>query len=658
MEQAAIEVPQSTRKGASLSATAHTKLTRRLSMRSVDIRKTSSGRHRTRATAMALACRTACAALAAGIALPASAGSFTMDNGVEGIWTLSAALGTNWRATNPDPALIGANNGGTGNAGADDGELNYGKGKVFSTTAKLVGDLQLKGETLGLFVRAKAWVDLQAKNKSVPHGSAANNYAADTKLDDSGFDSLSKFSGAAVQDAYVFGNWKLGEGGMPLNLKLGNHVVNWGESTFISGGINQYGAVDVPAARRPGAQVKEVLLPIPQISASLGIADGLSIDAFYELKWTKTVLDGCGTYFSFGDIINCTKGDDSGTRYVAFDPLGGPDFFGWNGYGAPFPAPLNGRLSLLADRKPRDGGQFGLSTKFFSKPLDTEFGAYFVNYHQNTPAFTLQRTPTNDPLSVWNGSFAPAIPLPGLSARFDYSGENIKVFGVSASTVLANWSFFGEASHTKDFPVSVNGPDAVNAFFGAGPLASRLTGAANEQLIGYDRKSKTQVQLSTLKAFPNVMGADTLSLLAEVGFQHWSGIGDPATSVRYGRHGVYGPGPIAPGVCPSQANPAYCENEGYATANSWGYRVFLEWSYSNVMTGVNLKPRVFFSHDVHGYSADGVFSQGRWSVAPGIRADYNNKAYVDFSYNRFNHGAKYDFQHDRDFFSLVVGINF
>ena len=94
---------------------------------------------------------------------------------------------------------------------------------------------------------------------------------------------------------------------MPLTVKLGNQVVNWGESLFISGGINQYGAVDVPAARRPGSQVKEILLPIPQISASLGVADGVSIDAFYQLKWTRTVLDGCGTYFSFGDVLNCPR---------------------------------------------------------------------------------------------------------------------------------------------------------------------------------------------------------------------------------------------------------------------------------------------------------------------------------------------------------------
>jgi hypothetical protein len=610
-----------------------------------------------RRTRLVRACQAACAAVAAGVVAPAQAGSFSLDNGIDGLWTLSASLGTHWRAANPDPALIGANNGGTGNPGQDDGNLNYGKGRVFSTTAKLVGDLQLKGETLGLFVRGKAWYDHTAAHQRVPHGSAANDYAPDTRLNDSEYDDLSKFSGVALQDAYVYGNFKLGER-LPLTVKLGNQVINWGESTFIAGGVNQYGAVDVPAARRPGAQVKEILLPIPQVSASVGIADGLSIDAFYQLKWTRTVLDGCGTYFSFADVFNCTKGSDSGTKYIAFDPLGGSDAAGWNGYGAPFPAPLNGRMSLLSDLEPKDGGQFGLSTKFFAKAIATEFGAYFVNYHANVPAFTFERTPTHHPLSVWSGAFAPAIPLPGLSGRFDYSAQDIKVFGLSASTLVANWSVFGELSRTKDFPVALNGADMVNAFFGAGPLAGRLTGAAGERLVGYDRKNKTQLQVSTLKAFPNVLGADTLSFLAEIGMQRWSGIGDAATSVRYGRGGVFGPGPLAPGVCPTQANPAYCENEGYATRNAWGYRLFFELSYPNVVAGVNLKPRLFVSHDVKGYSADGVFSEGRHAISPGIRADYNNRSYIDLAYNRFNHGAKYDFQHDRDFFSLVVGINF
>lgn len=588
------------------------------------------------------------AALALGFAAAAQAGTFSLDNGIEGQWTLGASVGTSWRAKNPDPALIGVNNGGTGNPGADDGELNYGKGDIFSTTGKIVGDLQLKRDNIGLFVRGKAWYDHTAKHRKVPHGSAANNYTPNTPLDDREFDTLSKFAGAQVLDAYVSGSFNLGES-TPLALKLGNQVVNWGESTFISGGINQYGVVDVPAARRPGAQIKEILLPIPQLSASLGLPGGFSIDAFYEFKWKRTVLDGCGTYFSFADILNCRR------DAIAFDPLGGPDAMGWNGYTAgPF-AGANGRMSLLPNREPRDSGQFGVAAKVYAKAIDTELGLYFVNYHQNTPAFTLHRTPTTIPGSVWAGALG--VPL---SAQWDYSAENIKVVGLSASTVLANWSVFGEVSHTRGFPVSLHGPDVVNAMFGAGPLVSRITGAPGEVLTGYDRKNKTQLQVTTLKAFPNVAGADTLTLLGEVGYQHWSGIGDAMTGPRYGRGGPDGIGPHATygGTCPMQANPTYCENEGFATTDAWGYRLFLELSYPNVFAGVNLKPRIFWSHDVKGYAADGVFVEGRRSITLGLRADYNNKYFVDFSVNAFNKNAKYDTQHDRDFFSLVAGINF
>jgi len=588
---------------------------------------------------------------ALGFAAAAQAGNFSLDNGIEGNWTLGASVGTSWRAKNADPALIGFNNGGTGNPGADDGELNYGKGKIFTTTGKIVGDLQLKKDNFGIFVRGKAWYDYTGKHQKVPHGSAANNYTPDTPLDDSEFDTLSKFSGAQVMDAYAFGTFNLTET-TPLAIKLGNQVVNWGESTFIGGGINQYGVVDVPAARRPGAQLKEILLPIPQVHASLGLPADLTLEAFHELKWKRTVLDGCGTFFSFADILNCR-------RYsMPFDALGGPDSMGWNGYTAgPF-AGANGQLSLLPDRKPSDNGQFGVSLKYYAKPIETEFGAYFVNYHANTPSFTLHRTPTTIPGSIWAGALG--VPL---SAQWDYSAENIKVLGLSASTVIANWSVFGEVSHTRGLPVGLHGPDMVNAMFGAGPLASRLTGAAGEVLTGYDRKNKTQLNLSTLKLFPNVIGADTLVLLGEVGFQNWSGIGDSFTGVRYGRGGAPGTGPHATfgGTCPppAQANQAlYCEDKGFATPNAWGYRLFLELSYPNVVAGVNLKPRLFWSHDVKGYSADGVFSQGRQSAGLGLRADYNIKYFVDFSFNAFNKSAKYDTQHDRDFFSLVAGINF
>jgi len=74
--------------------------------------------------------------------------------------------------------------------------------------------------------------------------------------------------------------------------------------------------------------------------------------------------------------------------------------------------------------------------------------------------------------------------------------------------------------------------------------------------------------------------------------------------------------------------------------------------------GVNLKPRLFWSHDVKGYSADAIFSEDRKILALGLRAEYNSRFYGDISYTHFNGNAKYDVLHDRDFVSVVAGINF
>jgi hypothetical protein len=73
---------------------------------------------------------------------------------------------------------------------------------------------------------------------------------------------------------------------------------------------------------------------------------------------------------------------------------------------------------------------------------------------------------------------------------------------------------------------------------------------------------------------------------------------------------------------------------------------------------VNVKPRVFYSHDVKGYSADNTFVEDRKALGLATRFDYLGKYYAEVSLNRFNRSAKYDVFRDRDFYSAVVGMNF
>jgi hypothetical protein len=607
---------------------------------------TGEVRSRFKRGAITQACAAAIALAGAGHTVSASAGVFSLDNGVEGYWSLGTSLGTNWRARDADPALISAGNGGRGGDGNDDGNLNYRKGSVFSTTAKVSGEVTLKKGNLGAVIGAKGWYDYTAKNKNVAHGSFANGHAPGATLDDSGFDLLSKFSGVALGNAYVFGTLNLAEG-TPLNVKLGNHVVNWGESLFISG-INQFGAFDLPAFNRPGAQVKDLLLPIPQLSATLALQNGVILEGFYQFKWKKNIVDGCGTYWSFTDILNCPGGglfgfdtESDKNRYDGLPGLGG----------------LNTRMGRAADIEPKDGGQFGLAAHYMASAIDTELGAYFVNYHARNPILSLTRSPSPG-ASLWSGF--PGTPAP-TQFLWDYSAQNTKAFGLSASTVVAGWTLNGEASYTKDIPVQINGVDLVaGAGLGAGPLASLAATPPGAIVRGYDLKNKTQLQVSTVKIFPRVAAAESLQLIGEVAYQHWAGIGDPNTSTRYGRAGVFGLAQTATMSCASaqNLNPDYCENKGFATSNSWGYRLLAELSYPNAFAGVNVKPRLFWSHDVKGYSADGTFVEDRQVLGLGARADYNNRYYADFTYTRYNRSAKYDTFHDRDYFSAVVGINF
>lgn len=610
----------------------------------------NSGLSGTGRKVMSGCCRVVPYGFAVGIAFAsgvAQADAFELDNGVSGRWGLDMSLASSWRTRNADSALIGKQNGGSmPSQSTDDGNLNYRKrGGNFSTIAKVIGELQLEKDGFGVFLRAKGWYDYTQKDRGVPHGSVANDYDAGSPLEDSHFtDRLSRFSGIEMLDWYAFGSFTPSDNSF-MGVKLGSHAVNWGETLFIGGGINQYNPIDVAAARRPGAQVKEIILPTPQVSASLGIG-GLNVEAFYKLKTQRSVLEGCGTYWSASDGLNCR---DSEFGFVNLTPS------------TPDPLALAANLGKMTGKNeyPRDSGSYGIALKKLVG--DVDIGAYYVNYTTTAPRISILNAP-----STAGGPLSRA-PL-GVQGFWDWSANDIKVFGLSAATEVGGWSMFGELSHTKDFPVQINGADLVGGYGiqkggilaqTKGPFASIPAGAV---FRGYDLKDKTQIQVSTIKSFANVAGADNLSLLGEVAYQHWSGIGNPLTSTRYGRGFEYGIAPwsvngVSRGCVSngSSSQNAGCDADGFATTNAWGYRLLASLQYNNV-GGVNLTPRVFFAHDVRGYSADNIFLEGRKTLGLGVRAEYLKKYYADLSYTTYARDTKYDSFRDRDFVSLVIGM--
>ena len=378
------------------------------------------------------------------VAVPAMAGEFEWGE-FEGSFNSQISLGSSWRMCDQDARLVSpGNRPGFGVAStnvADDGNLNFDDGDIYSLILKGVHDFELRKGDFGVFLRAKYWYDQELESGSRPHGNSANAYTPNTELDMRDLDSFAQGSGIELLDAFIYNTFYLGENDVPLDIRLGSQVVSWGESTFIQNSINSINPADVSAFRRPGAEIKEGLLPVPLIYASTNLTDALSIEAFYQLAWESTLIEGCGTYFSTADVAA------TGCNIVTLvDALNDQT----NMAGGWF-------ISRQVDREPDDEGQYGIALRYFAEKLaGTEFGLYYMNYHSRAP-YLSGVTSANESLGAPPGTpFIPGNPLGGNPQYFVEFPEDIELFGFSFATNVKGFAISGEISHRPDFPVQIN----------------------------------------------------------------------------------------------------------------------------------------------------------------------------------------------------------
>lgn len=225
--------------------------------------------------------------LALSLSLHLHAAEFQLGE-VSGQVTSQISFGTSIATANPDKRLVSQASGGVGaSRTGDDGRLNFAKGDAFSTVLKGVHDLELKYRNSGVFLRGKYWYDFELKDGHQDY----------YDIQDSGRKPLQKSAGAYLLDAFVYHDYILGEN--PGSVHLGRQVVSWGESTFIGNSINSINPIDVSSFQRPGAEIKEGLLPVEMLYVSQGIGENIGIEAFYQLKWSPSVVPNCGTFFAF-----------------------------------------------------------------------------------------------------------------------------------------------------------------------------------------------------------------------------------------------------------------------------------------------------------------------------------------------------------------------
>jgi len=215
--------------------------------------------------------------------LPAEAIQF-WANDFRGNIDVTLSYGVSFRASDRDSALIGRQNGGTANSvNGDNGDLNYDQGDIVSNAVKAGFEIQADYKDFSLFSRFFTFYDAE-----IMDGETRRSPLGDGAQDRSGRD-------FRLLDLYA--GWERDIGGGWIDARVGNMVLNWGESTFIPNGINSMNPFDIAKLRTAGAAVKDALTAVPRATVTVGTGQRLSFQGYYELDWTRTYVDPSGTYF-------------------------------------------------------------------------------------------------------------------------------------------------------------------------------------------------------------------------------------------------------------------------------------------------------------------------------------------------------------------------
>ena len=589
----------------------------------------------------------------------------------------TVSYGIGWRVDERDRSQIMPGNGnaiGENTSGAsynyDDGTLNYDQGDIYTNVFKWSGDLEMSYRNYGGFFRARAYYDHAIMDQDTEF----------KQLNEETENAAGR--GAELLDAFVWADYDINY--VPVTFRLGRQVLSWGESTFIQGGINSVNPVDASAFRKPGAELKEGLLPVNMFYTSIGLTGEITLEAFYQLEWDHTRSDPCGTFFSTVDFV----ADGCGPVI-----LGGTaderDILALRDLEIDTGVPLANRVAPVTERiedeEPSDSGQYGMAVRWYSEALgDTEFGFYYMNIHSRLPYINGVIT-NQDRLGVLTGT-------PDMEVNEDASyntyrplyqiayPEDIKIAGVSfARSTASGASISGEISYKPDMPVQWNAFELILA--GNGAPWSRLYQQRAEEAgnaadlygevgKGYDEFDIWQAQSTYIMFFDRVLGADRLALVGEVGATYIPDLPD-TDDARYGRSGAYGignnDGVYEPGgdtnYCifggtSANVNSDYCTDDGYTTKLSGGIRLRSGLTYNNAFAGVNMTPNLSIAYDKgYGPEPGSQFIDDRLTVGLGVSFLYLNQTSVDVSYTNFS-GGKYNQLKDRDNISLSAKYSF
>ncbi|MDO6611812.1 DUF1302 domain-containing protein [Shewanella sp. 1_MG-2023] len=569
--------------------------------------------------------------------------------------------------------------------------LLYSQGDTTSERFKGLHELSLEYKNFGLFVRGMYFYDRKLSDGDFDYNDPLTGKEYDP-CEDSRAEEV-QCKDIRLLDAFVYGNFDLNDGKNPLSVRIGNQVVSWGESTLIPHGIGVINPVDLNILNTPGAELKEAFRPQGMVWASLGVTENLNVEAYYQYDWEPVWVPSAGSNFATNDFVgfggynqNAQLGFNSNpdinldflmSEYAAL--YGAAAAASFDPAFAAYMVPYATKVALLQDEaEPSDDGQYGIKLGYYAPSLgETEFGLYYMNYHSRRPI--ISGTASNfssEALARDYGRLAASggeidrelmLSMESFTKAQVVYPEDIQLYGASFNTLVGDTSVAGEVSHRVDEPLQI---DDVELLFAGMPQqlanagirpdldgVSQIEGVeAGETIDGFILSDTTQAQFTLTHLFGPTFGTDNLTMLAEVGGV-WIHDMPGFDELRLNGPGTArsGGNPDMPGIIEALHDGP--ETNPFPTDFAWGYRLVAKADYNNIFAGVNMSPRVIFSHDVDGITPDPMFlfTEGRKSVALGVSFDYRSRWGADISYNNFFGGVgTTNAMTDRDYVSFNV----
>lgn len=322
-------------------------------------------------------------------------------------WRITTTYTASQRMKDATPLLTSA----ATNAAGNDGDNNFAKNSMTANRVSALFEGRLYKGDSGLVLSGSTFYDdvyhHSNDNKTGAFSASKpppfNEFTAEAQHDHGGY--------SRILDAYGYTAFDVGDSSR-ATVRLGRHVVNWGEAVYFPNIAMAQGPFDGTKTGVPGTETKDSVLPEDQLSASLEVTPRWTLMAHAQFGFHPTIAPAPGSFMSTSDGVGA-GGTCLGVYQSAAVPCRG--------------------LQRGTDITPGDTGQWGVGTRFRVTEV-TEAGLYYLNSRDRSPL--------------------PLINAATGSYRISYT-DDVKLLGATVSTVLGSVAAYGELTFRQGAPILV-----------------------------------------------------------------------------------------------------------------------------------------------------------------------------------------------------------